>query len=267
MIFVTTTATVESETGSLKLARIGWENLARDASLVASSAASGFPAVAARNSDTFEFWKPTAVPATWRADLGSAKLINYCGIAAHNFAEVGASVQAQYSTDDSVWNNASNVHAPTDDSDLLLLFPQQTARYWRINVTTAIPTIAHIRFGKILAMQRGLYRGHTPITLSRETVIRPSIAEGGQWLGRSILRGGFATSVEWRNLTSSWYRTNFEPFVQDARSHPFFFAWRASEFTSEVAYVWCNEDIAPQNSGPKDFMSVGFQIRGTGGQQ
>lgn len=265
MIFITTPSTVESQQGPLKHARIGYHN--PSGTIVASTEATDFPAAAANNDDTFEFWKPTAVPATWRKDFGAAIDVNYCGIAAHNLAKVGASLQVQYSTNDSTWNNASDVHTPTDDSDILCLFPFQNARYWRVNITTAIPTIAHIRFGSVLTMQRGLYRGHSPITLSRETVIRPAISEGGQWLGRSILRGGFIGSAEWRNLTATWYRANFDPFVKEARSHPFFFAWRPYEFLSEIAYVWVNDDITPVNAGPRDFMSVGFQMRGTGGQQ
>lgn len=254
---------MQSQTGPLKFARVGYHN--PGGTVVASTAAVDYPASAALNENTFEFWKPTAVPANWRKDFGAAIAVNYCGIAAHNLASVGASVKVQYSTDDAVWNDASGTHTPTDDSDTLMLFPVITARYWRILITTAIPTIAHIRFGEILAMPRGFYVGHSPLTMSRETVIRPAVSEGGQWLGRSILRSGYVGAVEWKNLSAWWYRQYFEPFVKEARSHPFFFAWRPYEFLSEISYVWCNEDIVPTNAGPRDFMSVGFQMRGSGG--
>src|SRR5690606_38472993 len=130
------------------------------------------------------------VPAWWRVDLGTIRSINYEGIAAHNIGSVGARVTVQYSDDDSTWNDANNSAVapssspPTDDGEMLFLFPAVSARYWRIYVEDSIPTIGVVFIGSILAMPRGIYQGYTPITMARQTVIRPTISERGQWLGR-----------------------------------------------------------------------------------
>lgn len=262
-VHVTTQATVESQTGLLTLPRILYNNRARSASLAASSADTGFPAAAAQKDNTFEFWKPTAVPATWRVDLGSALLCNAGGIAAHNMGTMGCSVQWQYSTDDSAWNNASDVHAPTDDSEHLALFPQQTARYWRATFTNAIPTVGVIYIGPILSVSKGIANQFSPPNLSRVTEMKPNDADGGQWLGASVIRSGVRASAQWQNLTSAWYRANFDPFVVEARSRarPFFFAWMPSSFTSDVNYCRLDADVAPTFK-PADAVDVSIRMSG-----
>jgi len=262
-VHVTTQASVESQTGLLTLPRILYNNRARSASLSASSAASGFPAAAAQKDNTFEFWKPTAVPATWRVDLGSALLCNAGGIAAHDMGTVGCSVQWQYSTDDAAWSNASDVHAPANNSEHLALFPQQTARYWRVNITNAIPTIGVIYLGPILAVANGIGGQFSPPNLARVTEMNPNDADGGQWLGASVVRSGVRSAAQWQNLTSAWYRANFDAFVVEARSRgrPFFFAWMPSAFVSDVNYCRLDADVAPVFK-PGDAVDVSIRLSG-----
>lgn len=262
-IHITSSATVESQTGSLKLARIGYDNQSRSGVVSASSEEADFPAIAAQTDNTYESWKPTAAPAWWKADLGSAKTINYCGIAAHELGNsTSVRLKVQYSTNDIAWNDASDQAFPLDNSTILFLFPVQTARYWRVYIEGAVEAIGHIRFGSVLVMQRGIYRGYTPLGLARETDIRPNISEGGQFLGRSVIKRGFNNRPSWQHLTATWYRANFDPFVKDAREHPFFFAWRAYEFLADVAYVWADGDIIPTNSGPANMMTVTVNLSG-----
>lgn len=258
-VHVTNSSTVESETEPLTHARILYQNIARDADLAVSSEADDYPGVAAQNDNTFEAWKATAVPATWRIDRGTGELpFNACGV----YGDFnGCSLRVQYSDNDVDWSNASDLATPTGRA-ALLLFPQQTAEYVRLLVSGAIPTLAHIRFGMALAMQRAVYRGLTPITMGRQTVVRPNVSERGQWLGRSVIRSGLRASIQWERLTADWVRDNFDPFIEDAREHPFFIAWRPETFPNEVAYVAVDQDIRPQNTGPRNFMSVGFEMMG-----
>jgi hypothetical protein len=116
--------------------------------------------------------------------------------------------------------------------------------------------------GQALTMQRRIYQGHTPLTLSRDTELSNNVSEGGQYLGRSIIRKGASTSAQWTHLNASWYRANFDPFVKSARTNPFFIGWRPLQYPNELGFVWTDSDIAPQNTGPRDFMSVGVNFRG-----
>jgi hypothetical protein len=92
-------------------------------------------------------------------------------------------------------------------------------------------------------------------------VIRPNKSERGQWLGRSIIRGGSAGSWSWRHLKADWYRTYFDPFVESARTQPFFIAWRPETYPV-AAYCWTEGDITPSNMGVKDFMQVTLEAEG-----
>lgn len=246
-------------------ARIGYDKIF--GTITASSEANGFPATAADNPLTYTGWKPNALPATWQIDAGTAQDVDYVGIAAHTLGSSFCTVKVQYSDNGSDWLDASSPHEPNDDSPILFLFDEQEARYWRIYVDSTgspsdIPFVGVIYIGKALAMQRAIYGGHSPVTLSRETTIRPTVSERGQWLGRSIIRGGLVGSWTWRHLNADWYREHFDRFVKAARERPFFIAWRPETFPTEVAYCWTQKDIVPSNMGIKDFMQVTVEAVG-----
>lgn len=257
-------AAAEAFTFPLTHARIGYQTFVPDSTLVASTEATGFPASAVALSMTYEKWKPTALPATLDIDAGTGVTASYLGIAGHTLGSTSATFKLEYSTDDVSYTEVDTV-SPSDDTAILLLFDEVQARYWRLTITgSTIPEIAVVYIGEVLEMQRMIYGGHSPGTLSRQTDIRPARSEGGQFLGRSILRQGMATSFQWENLKAQWYRDNFDPFVEAARTQPFFIAWRPEDFPLEVLYCWTNSDISPTNQGVRDFMSVGFSVQGLG---
>jgi hypothetical protein len=246
----------------LKNSRIGHQTYTRTGSVVASSSQTGFPAAAAKNPLTYEFWRPVSLPATWRLDIGSAQEVDYVGIAAHSLGSTGCTVHVEYSTNDSTWTTVSSLLAG-QDGPIMFLFMPITARYWRIRITgSTIPSVGVVYIGKALAMQRPIYSGHTPITLSRVTEMRPNKSEGGQWLGRSIIRRGSQTQAEYRHLEASWVRTHFDKFIKDATRYPYFFAWRPSTYPEDVGYVWTSDDITPSNMGVRDYMSVSWAMEG-----
>ena len=241
--------------------RIGINSIGRTGTVSASSAAAGFPASAAANPLTYEFWKPTASPAWWRVDAGVDVTVDYVGIASHNLGSQSATVTVQKSDDNDVWDDVVST-MPTDNSPIMFLFAPETARYWRVSVSGNNVAIGVINIGKVLEMQRACFAGINPIDLTRRTTIRPNVSEGGQWLGRSIIREGSATSVSFRHLTNAWYRANFDSFVEQARSYPFFFAWRPEGYATSVGYVWTRGDIAPTTMGIRDFLEVSIDMEG-----
>ena len=247
-----------SPTPDLNHARIGYQNLTYGLTPTASTAAAGFPAIAATYPTTFEYWTPTALPATWSVDFGTSKAVDYCGIVGDLN---GATVAIQSSANNSTWTTRGTI-GPTSDRINMALFLEQAARYWRLSVTGGFPNIAVVYLGKALAMQRKIYQGHTPLTLSRTTELSNNMSETGQYLGRSITRKGAQTSCNWSHLKADWYRANFDQFVKAARTGPFFIGWRPESYPAELGYVWTDGDIAPTNSGPRDFMSVGVNFMG-----
>ena len=241
----------------LNHARILYASHAAGLTPTASTSATGHPAIAATYPTTFEYWEPTALPATWALDLASAKAVDAVGL----YGDLaGCTCAVEYSANGTTWTVAMT-QALTDKINMLL-FASVSARYWRLQFTVAIPRLAVAYIGTALAMQRKIYQGHTPLTLARVTDIATNMSERGQFLGRSIIRMGAQTSCEWAHLKAAWYRSNFDPFVSAARTDPFFIGWRPLQYPSEMGFVWATDDIKPKITGPRDFMSVGLTVRG-----
>lgn len=247
----------------LNHARIGYRTIATADNVIGSTETAGFPAVAAVNPTTYDYWLPTALPAVWTVDYGEAVDVDYVGIAAHNFADNGVSVNVEYSTDGVSWTSVA-LTAFADVRPAFLMFEKTFARYWRVTFDGSVmPKIGVIYIGELMTMQRPFYGGHTPITLGRRTEFVGSMSDGGQLMGTSIIRKGVGTSFEWQHLTAAWVRQTFDPFIKATRgAKPFFISWNPLQFPREVGYVQVMEDIQPSNMGIRDLMQVGFTASG-----
>lgn len=125
------------------------------------------------------------------------------------------------------------------------------------------PRISVLYTGKSMPLERGIYVGHTPITLGREVSAVNGMAESGDFLGRIIRRTTFKSSIRMRHLTPVWYRNKFDPFVQACKTKPFFYAWRLNSYADEIGYCWFSGGVpVPENTGPRGMMSVSFDIGG-----
>jgi hypothetical protein len=241
---------------------IGYQSIVTSTNVTASTQAAGFPASSVANPLTAERWKPTALPATLTIDAGAAVDVDYFGMASHTFATNGCVITISYSTDGITYTDISDA-SPGDGKPLLFVFNEITARYWRVTITgDAVPSLGVLYIGQLLECQRGIYGGHTPVTMGRKTRVIRNKTEGGQFAGISIITEGVQTSIELKHLTADWYRENFEPFVIAARGKPFFFAWRANDYPYEVGYVWTTGDIRPSNMGIRNLMQVSFDVEG-----
>lgn len=263
---------------SLKNTRIGWKNYVQ--AITASSSATGFPASSMLTSLTYEFWKPSTLPATIDIDLGRSRTCDYLGLGAHELG--GCDIKLYYSLSDVTYTQVAFATLQ-NNTDVMLLFTPQAARYWRIEIDRAEPTLsadftlgdyslweggtgfaslAVLFLGEAMPMQRMIYGGHTPGVFSRETSYSDNESEGGQWLGRSIVRQSLTEPFSFVNLTSDWVRDTFEPFLTHAETEPFFALWRPLGYANECTFGRTQQDIKPSNSGVRDFMSVTFTMSG-----
>lgn len=243
-------------------ARIGYDSFVSESTVTGTSQFLGFPPDAVKIQTTWERWRPLGTAGEYLTiDAGASRSADYFGIAAHSLGSSGAVVRLSYSLTGASYTQIQQISV-SGNEPVMLIFPEITARYWRITVVSSVspPTVGVVYLGKVLAMQRPIYGGHSPINLSRQTVVRPTESEKGQWLGRSITRYGLQTSYNWNNLSAAWYRANFDPFVSAARFRPFFIAWRPASYPDEVAFGWTGDDIQPSNSGTRDLMSVSISV-------
>lgn len=256
---------------SLTFPRIGYENRLRDSdvTITTSTAETDAEGESVANGLTYDFWQPTAVPGIIAFTFPEAVTADYCGIAAHTLTETGNQVELQY------WDGLSpgsfvslgSVLPGNENGNktIMFLFDSVASTIWRLIVSggtgTTMPVLGAVSLGLVLKVERKIYGGHTPITLSKNSTIRPQKSEGGQWLGRSIIRQGASTTIALNNLTAAFVRSDFEPFMESARSFPFFFAWRPNAtYADEVAYCWTSADIRATNTGQANLMSSSFSV-------
>ena len=219
----------------------------------------------ALNGLTYNYWRTGGGNLSFPVDLGSPQEVDYVGIAAHTLGSTGRMVRVERSTTGTGWTNAHSEEwfSPSTDAPLMIYFPRQSFQHWRLRVQYGDDAfIGAIHLGRALRMKRRIYGGHTPATLSRQTDILPQRSVNGAFLGRSVIRRGIASTYAFNNLPADWYRENFDPFVQSALERPFFVAWRPDDHPDECVYAWTTGDIAPTNTGTRDFMSVSFGVEG-----
>lgn len=265
--------TTAAET-ALKQPRIGYENRCRNSNCTITSSTQETDADddSVINGLTWDYWQPTTVPGTITFTFTEAITATYCGIAGHTLTETGNQVELHYwdaAASPAAWVSLGSVSpgSETGNKTIMFLFDSTSSAIWRLTVSggtgDTMPVLGVVNIGEALVLQRNIYGGHTPITLSKNTVIRPQKSEGGQFLGRSIIREGASTTISLTNLTAPWVRSDFYPFMESARTYPFFFAWRpTAAYADEVGYVWTDTDIRVSNNGQANLMDTSFSVEG-----
>ena len=242
---------------ALNHARILYASALAGASVAATG---GTGAANVLNAATYSRWSFTDTQ-TITMTLPNAQQVDAVGIGAHSLANGSALVE--YSTSDA---GAWVQFAPAQSGGAAMLFLSASAvsvKRLRVTVTADGPQVVGVIYAGIaLQMQRPIYKGHTPATLARVTEYQSNESEGGQWLGRNVIRQGLKIDFDWSNLSAAWVRQYFDPFARATRTTPFFVAWNPQEFPREVAYAWTTGDPKFDNRGPRDLMSVSLSAKG-----
>lgn len=192
------------------------------------------------------------------------ELIDYVGIAGHNFGSGGATISIEGDTGSGFSVIAGPV-APADDKPLMLVFVPDAYTDIKIVITpdgTTEPRAAAIYIGKLMALERSVFVGHTPLPFGRHIKVRNGRSDNGHFTGRIITNKKVSSGFSLNNLTGTWYRSTFDPFVEEVETDPFFWAWRPGTYPLEVGYCWFTSDPIPSNQSPNGMMSVSCEIEG-----
>lgn len=254
----------------------GIHNLVTEGSLWADSEDQEHRLANLTDPNTWQYWRPDPGSGDSYANLAVSasglEPLDYVGIARHNFgsARIMFSILGVTSYD----SNGDPEYVPlidwtlvANDAPIIVRLPE--ANYITIHIVldfgtygTDIPRIAVLYVGKLLVSERRIYVGHSPITLNRQHDIVAGRSENANFLGRIVLQERNSTQVALQNLTPDWYRTYFDPFVDEAVTRPFFFAWRPMSYPNEVGYAWLRDDPSPSNQSPNGMMQVGLNLAG-----
>lgn len=235
--------------------RIGWNSTGKRGAVVVSTEATGYAGVNAVDPMTYNSWKPTAMPATFEITTPTAETINYCGIAGHNLGSTGCTVIFE-TYEGIVWVEKARV-TPANDAAIMFLCDDVSTAFARIRITgTLTPNVSVVAFGEAIELPRRTYQGYTPVDLAHTVEFKTNRTNGGQFAGRSIKRTGAQTQFTVSNLEESYVRANLLDWFAEARTRPFFLAERPGGYPDAVDYVFTEQEIQPQRTGPRNLMSI-----------
>ena len=240
----------------LNYARIGYNNILFGASFSATSDNNGSARIA--NPATYDRWRPILDPSVATL-IATTFSCDYVGIEEHNLGTVGANLKVEVSNGGGTTIVYDAI--PLNDNALFIRFTAADLSTLIITVSGVINAEIGVAYmGLELEMMRPVYGGHTPIVLSANDKMTPQMSDGGQFLGKQIVRQGYSTSTAFKHLEGDWYREKFQPFVVHAKTLPYFWAWNLAEHPNDVVYGWTNENIKPTLMGIRNWQEVTFEI-------
>lgn len=252
--------TVVPASGSVPL--IGYKTIITPTNITASTQAADFPASTLANPLTYDKYRGEATSVTLVIDAGSDVACDYFGMALPNFS----SAMLEYGDDGISWTSIVTTFSVADDSTIIKPFDLTTARYWRFTLekATADIELSVLYLGQSLRMERCIMQSYAPLPLNRVTEYTSNQSESGQFLGASIVRDGYESSVTFTLITAPWGRGEFQPFVRAARTRPYFFLWNPDRYPNEAAYVKTDEDIGLSYTGNRSYMTASWNMKGLG---
>ena len=252
---------------------IGYDNVVTISNVSATSEAAGFPATNLANPATYPPWQSNSTASTQYVTVtANGAPVDYIGIAGHNLHLADVYVAVQYQAESGgAWVDTGSYFFVRDASPILLRLDQVEAHAVRLKIFSLsaamqyAPKIAVMYAGAITQLPHNVYGGVSPVNLSRNVETVEGMSQNGQYLGSVTTRTTYSGSVALRNLSPSWYRSVFDPFVVAASGHsgekvPFFYAWRHNDYPEEVAYCWLQRTPVPQNSGIKEYMEISMSF-------
>lgn len=226
----------------------------------ATTTTSGYFTAGPDNSLTYERWKPTALAAIWTNTFAAPVTIDCVGIAAHTLKGCNLTIQKLVS---GVWSAlAANITVP-DNSPIFAMCAPVAVSGFRINIFNGpgLPVIGVAKAGLARQMPSPIFGGHGPIEYGRQTVLRTTQSETGEYLGRTKQRAMLGSSYQWDYLPRAWVDANWQSIQDGIEAEPFFLAWRPFDSQS-VGYVQTDAVPSVQNMGVVDFMSAKLDVRG-----
>jgi len=229
-----------------------YDNRLADATVAASTTASGYAAANVVDWRAYTWWKPTALPATLTVDCATAKAADYALVYGHTLFSAGCTVEVRGSTDNF---GASDVLVasltPSSDDPFFISFGSVSYRYWRLRITGAatMPALAIVAIGARMELPTWLPQPFDP--LGRKVDGQSNRNENGHALGRSIDFELWKQSIKLERVTWAWLRDTWLPaWRAHLRSSPFVFAWETTLYPADLKLVTASEQFStPHYSG------------------
>jgi hypothetical protein len=232
---------------------LGYDNIfLRSGAIVSASAAdSGFPASNATSwLITGGGWQATADPEiNLSVTLTAAENVNSYAIFKHNLGTLGATIKLQHSTDGVSWTDFTGSEKIVADNEAIFFIGDTpvSAAYWRLNITglgAGVTLVVGQAFiSNSLRMFSPPEPGFTPPALALNNEYISSRADGGDFLGRTLIRKGSKMSFSNSIVSKAWIRDNWQDVMNAIEKTPFYYAWDSLNYPDEVAYCYVDKKI------------------------
>lgn len=216
--------------------RVLYNNLFRSGTVTVSSALADFPKELAYNGLTYDAWKTNAVAPHWiRVQSVPAAAVDSMAIGSHTL--MGCTLTPQHSADGAAWTNLVAPYVATSNRPLSWEFAQITPNYIRLLIENAgnQVSIGVIGAGLKLMMTNGLPIGFKPPSLNEMVEHTNTISQGGQTLGRNVIRRGVEAVIDTQLATYLWARDSWATFIKAAEEYGFFMWW-LTQGRAEIVY-------------------------------
>lgn len=261
---IITQSSISGSIGSPNKPRIGYRNLFREGTVTVSSEDADHPKEMAFDGFTYDWWEgaggsPTEEWIKVQVPGSPTKVADYMAIAAHTLA--GATLTPQRSSDGLSWTNLESPLVAADNRLIVWEWDAVAAEQWRLLIQNASGTVrlGAIHVGQKLVTQRGLPVGWVPPSLNEERKYMSSGSEGGQSLGRSLVRRGASVDVNLMHSEFTWTREEWASFVEEAERYAVFFWW-VNEGKADLLYGQLMDSKASFSS--EDLISASFKLEG-----
>ncbi len=249
---------------------IGYENFVHNSLHFGSSQDAGYSSLNVGTWDTYKQWRTTLNGGEFIQYVlpSAAREVNCYGVHRHNLGDDGVTSYFEHSTDGATWTKVSTGgdmdHTFSSDNETIFYVTETpvTDDYFRVrfdipneqgNVTYRI---GNIFVGNALKLFNPPAAGFTPPQLAFEDKYLTNESDGGDFLGRSLIRKAGKTGFSMRPVAESWVNSDWKSCMEAIAQTPFYFAWDTLNHKTSAAFCYTEGKV----SKPKYIGSKYFQV-------
>lgn len=216
---------------------------ALDATAFTTSAADGYPGINVTNPNTFSSWRGIGNTPVITLDFGSSRVIDAVGISAHNMATSGDTGFSMFYSVDNVTYTFLGTVATLTNEDVIVMFTQINARYFRIRVDGPSANIGVIAVGKRLVFPSCPVGDYVPLHHARRYEKEFNRSTRGAMINNRSWSAGAQTDVDAWYVTRAFADNELPPFENHFnKGGYFFYAGSPAAIPKDMGYCYAGED-------------------------
>lgn len=248
---------------------IGYQNLLESVppgDISVTDFIAGFEKELAYNWRTYDGWQAASAGVVYyTVDLGVPTNVDYWAAASHTLGTNGGSIKLQYSATGAFGGEEvdfKTAFSPSDNTTMMQYVTTPVlAQFWRFQITSSPSSFFGVlSLGNALEFVRAVRVGFALPREARMNKIMNNKSEGGEFLGRSVIRKGFKSNFKIELQTLAYARGVWHDFVDHAELKPFFFSWNTDY--DDAVYAWMDKDVSPTTFDRNNTVQMGLNLKG-----